>query len=179
MNDLGQRSWVSLKQRVSLFDMYVESVRGFKSRYYIVRPETQAGKYALYKRELDKNADGTVKKNEDGTDKTKEVGRFQMSWTNEHFKKDTDHYLIADSSMTVAEKQGFELLQNFVKSFLPAMAREPFLDEDGNEQFVPRLILTRILLECETRAEVHEVLGTKFEFTSHFLRVLVTFFVSS
>jgi hypothetical protein len=72
-NKLGQRSWVSLKQRVSLFDMYVESVRGFKSRYYIVRPETPAGKNALCKNELDRNADGTVKKNEDGTDKTKEV----------------------------------------------------------------------------------------------------------
>jgi hypothetical protein len=36
--EFGRRSWVSLKNRVSLFDMYAESIRGFKSRFYIVRP---------------------------------------------------------------------------------------------------------------------------------------------
>jgi hypothetical protein len=35
--EFGRRSWVSLKNRVSLFDMYAESIRGFKSRFYFVR----------------------------------------------------------------------------------------------------------------------------------------------
>jgi hypothetical protein len=161
--ELCRRSWVSLKQRVSMFDMYVESIRGFKSRFYVVRPETRAGKDTLYEWVVDKKKDGTVEKNEDGTDKMKEVERFSMSWTDEHFKKGTESYLTADSSLSVEERQGLKLFQEFVKNFLPAKlmtrAGEPFLDEEGNEQFVPRLIHTRRLLECRTRAEVHEVLG--------------------
>jgi hypothetical protein len=38
-------------------------------------------------------------------------------------------------------------------------AGEPVLDEEGNEQFSPRLINTKRLLESRTRVEVHEVLG--------------------
>jgi hypothetical protein len=162
--ELGRRSWVSLKQRVSLFDMYVESVRGFKSRFYVVRPETRAGKDTLYKWVVEKNKDGIVKKNEDGTDKMKEIERFPMSWTDEHFKRSTDSYLTADSSLTTAERHGLRLLIDFVGGFLPAKlvtrAGEPLLDEEENEQFVPRLIHTRRLLECKTRAEAHKVLGS-------------------
>jgi hypothetical protein len=91
-NGLGQRSWVSFKQRVSLFDMYVESVRGFKSRFFVVQPKTRLGRETLYKWVEDKNEDGTVKKNEDGSDKMKEVEKFPLSWTDEHFKKGTDKF---------------------------------------------------------------------------------------
>jgi hypothetical protein len=53
--EFSRRSWVSLKNRVSLFNMYAESIRGFKSRFYIVRPETRAGKRTLYDWVVDKN----------------------------------------------------------------------------------------------------------------------------
>jgi hypothetical protein len=51
--------------------MFVESVCGFKSQFYIVRPKTQTGI----------NADKTIKRNEDDIEKTKYVFRFPMSWT--------------------------------------------------------------------------------------------------
>jgi hypothetical protein len=111
----------------------------------------------------DKNEDGTVKKNEDGSDKMKEVEKFPLAWTDEHFKKGTDSYLTADSSLTIAERHGIRLLQDFVGNFLPAKlvtkAGEPFLDDEGQEQFVPRLIHTKRLLECKTRAEMYKVFG--------------------
>ncbi|MCI96370.1 hypothetical protein A2U01_0117670, partial [Trifolium medium] len=37
----GRQSWVSLKQHVKLFKMFVDSVRGFKERYYVVKPVSQ------------------------------------------------------------------------------------------------------------------------------------------
>jgi hypothetical protein len=81
--EFGRRSWVSLKQRVSLFDMYAESIRG------------------------------------------------------------TEGYLTADASLTIAERRGLRLLQDFVASFFPAKlvtkAGDPVLDEEGNEQFVLRM----------------------------------------
>jgi hypothetical protein len=117
----------------------------------------------LYDWIIDKNEDGSVKKNEDGTDKVKAVEKFPMSWTDEHFKKGTDSYLTADASLSVEERRGLKVLQDYVAGFLPAKlvtkAGEPVLDDEGNEQFVPRLIHTKRLLECRTRAEVHEILG--------------------
>jgi hypothetical protein len=161
--ELGRRSWVSLKNRVSLFEMYAESVRGFKSRFYCVRPVTPTGKRTLYDLVLDKNEDGSVKKNEDGSDKLTEKEKFPMSWTDEHFKSGTDAYLTSDSCLSFEERRGLKVLQEYVASLQPARlvtrAGEPVLDEEGNEQFVPRLINTKRLLECRTRAEVFEVLG--------------------
>jgi hypothetical protein len=61
--------------------MFVESVCGFKSQFYIVRPKTQIGINAVCRRVLDKNADKTIKRNEDDIEKTKYVFRFPMSWT--------------------------------------------------------------------------------------------------
>jgi hypothetical protein len=112
---------------------------------------------------VDKNEDGTIKKNEDDTDKLKEVEKFPMSWTNEHFERGTNSYLTADASLSAEERRGLKVLQDYVASFesakLVTRAGESVLDDEGNEQFVPRLIHTKRLLECRTRAEVHEVLG--------------------
>jgi hypothetical protein len=118
---------------------------------------------SLYDWVVDRNDDGSVMKDEDGTDKMKAVEKFPMSWTSEHFEKGTDSYLTVDASLSAEERRGLKVLQDFVASFQPARlvtrAGEPVLDEEGNEQFVPRLIHTKRLLECRTRAEVHEVLG--------------------
>jgi hypothetical protein len=65
--------------------------------------------------------------------------------------------------LSVEERRGLKVLQEYVAGLEPAMlvtrTGEPVLDEEGNAQFVPRLINTKRLLECRTRAEVHEVLG--------------------
>jgi hypothetical protein len=117
----------------------------------------------LYDWIVDKNEDGSVKKNEDGTDKVKAVEKFPMSWTDEHFKKGTYNYLTADASLSTEERRGLNVLQDFVASFQPTRlvtrAGEPVRDEEGNKQYVPRLINTKRLLECRTQAEVHKVLG--------------------
>jgi hypothetical protein len=143
--------------------MYAESLRGFKSRFYIVRAETQTGRSSLYDYVVDKNVDESVKKNEDGTDKLKKVEKFPMSWTSEYFDQGTGSYLTADASLSAEERRGLKVLQDYVAGFQPARlvtrAGEPVLDEEGNEQFAPRLIHTKRLLECRTRAEVHEVFG--------------------
>jgi hypothetical protein len=119
---------------------------------------------------VDKNEDETIKENVDGTDKLKEVEKFPLSWTNEHFERGTDVYLTADSSLSVEERCGLKVLQEYVAGLQPAQLvtrkGEPVLDEEGNEQFVPRLINTKRLLECRTRAEVHEVLGRQFDLLS-------------
>jgi hypothetical protein len=161
--EFGRKSWVSFKNRVSLFDMYVESLRGFKSRFYMVRAETQTGRNSLYDYVIDRNEDGSVRKNEDGTDKLKKVEKFPLTWTSDHFDQGTGSYLTADGSLSAEERRGLKVLQTYVAGLQPARlvtrAGEPVLDEEGNEQFSPRLINTKRLLESRTRVEVHEVLG--------------------
>jgi hypothetical protein len=124
---------------------------------------TSTGKNSLYELVVDKNEDGTVKKNEDGSDKLKEKEKFPMSWTEEHFKAGPGAYLTSDSSLSVEERRGLKVLQDYVAGFEPAMLVTrnggPVLDEEGNAQFIPRAINTKRLLECRTRAEVHDVLG--------------------
>ncbi|MCI60996.1 hypothetical protein A2U01_0082252, partial [Trifolium medium] len=41
--EAGKHGWVSFKQRKCLFKMFEESVRGFKEKYYGVRPITTTG----------------------------------------------------------------------------------------------------------------------------------------
>jgi hypothetical protein len=153
--EFGRKSWVSLKNRESLFDMYLESIRGFKSRFYYIRPMTAIGKSSLF--------DYVVDKNEDGSDKLEEKEKFPLSWTEEHFKVGPGAYLTSDSSLSAEERRGFKILLEYVEGFTPAMlvtrGGEPVLDEEGNAQFLPRVINTKRLLECRTRAEVHNVLG--------------------
>ncbi|MCI22158.1 hypothetical protein A2U01_0043334, partial [Trifolium medium] len=40
--------WMSLKQQTKLFKMFVDSVCGFKVRYYVVRPRTPSARDSLY-----------------------------------------------------------------------------------------------------------------------------------
>ncbi|WJX33097.1 hypothetical protein P8452_21344 [Trifolium repens] len=174
--EFGRKSWVSFKNRVSLFDMYAESLRGFKSRFYMVRAETQTGRNSLYDYVIDRNEDGSVRKNEDGTDKLKKVEKFPLTWTSEHFDQGTGSYLTADGSLSAEERRGLKALQTYVAGLQPARlvtrAGEPVLDEEGNEQFSPRLINTKRLLECRTRVEVHEVLDTMADFAADLSKIV-------
>ncbi|MCI90332.1 hypothetical protein A2U01_0111624, partial [Trifolium medium] len=51
--------------------MFVDSVRGFKERFYIVRPLTQLAVDNLFVSELDTEQDGTVRRDEEGNEMTR------------------------------------------------------------------------------------------------------------
>ncbi|MCI72314.1 hypothetical protein A2U01_0093577, partial [Trifolium medium] len=76
----GRHSWVSLKQQVKLFKMFVDSVRDFKERYYVVKPVSQLAVDSLFETELDVEEDGTVRRDEEGNEMTRLVPRFPMCW---------------------------------------------------------------------------------------------------
>ncbi|KAK2441118.1 hypothetical protein QL285_012450 [Trifolium repens] len=162
-NDEGQRSWVSLKQRVTLFEIYVDSVRGYKSRYYFVKPTTEFGILSMYTREPDVGADGVVKVDEDGRERTKLVPRFPMNWSKEHFEEDPKYYLTREEDMSDGDLASLAKLVKYVRDFRPARWEtrdgKPVLDKFGREQFSPRLIATKKLLECKSRAEASIFLG--------------------
>ncbi|MCI60292.1 hypothetical protein A2U01_0081547, partial [Trifolium medium] len=88
--------------------MYVDSVRGFKERYYVVKPVSQLAVDSLFETELDVDEDGTVRRDEEGNEMTRLVPRFPMCWTKKHFDKPTDFYLTREETMSEEDLIGFE-----------------------------------------------------------------------
>jgi hypothetical protein len=148
---------------VTPFEIYVDYVRGYKSRYYFIKPMTEVGILSMYTREPDLGADGVVQVDEGGREKTKLVPRFPMSWSKKHFEEDPKHYLTKEEDMSDEDLAGLSKLVKYVRDFHPARWEtrdgKPVLDKFGREHFSPRLIATKKLLECKSRAEANVFLG--------------------
>jgi hypothetical protein len=85
--------------------MYVDSVRGFKERCYVIKPMTDAARKSLYH---------MVEDTENGVIVSRRRPRFPLAWSDEQFKKSTDSYLIKDEKLSEEEKVGLEALKAFV-----------------------------------------------------------------
>ncbi|MCI43756.1 hypothetical protein A2U01_0064994, partial [Trifolium medium] len=100
----GKHGWVSLKQQIKLFRMFTDSVRGFKERYFVVKPITPSAIDSLYKTVVVTAEDGTAQLDENGEQVTRRVRRFPLNWTRKHFDASTDSYLTKDEVMSDAEQ---------------------------------------------------------------------------
>ncbi|PNX70651.1 hypothetical protein L195_g057607, partial [Trifolium pratense] len=115
-----QQGWVSLKHASSkIFKMFVESARGFKERYYVVKPVTEFALNSLYMDRAVILEDGSPQLDAQGEPVTEWVLRFPLSWSLEHFALRTDEYLTDDEDLTPAERAGFEKLKAYVDGFKP------------------------------------------------------------
>ncbi|MCH92693.1 hypothetical protein A2U01_0013634 [Trifolium medium] len=76
--------WVSLKKRTQLFNMYGESVRGFKVVYYDIRPTTLAGWNNFVRRGYRVDENDRVVLGPDGQPIEEDFARFPFYWTKEH-----------------------------------------------------------------------------------------------
>jgi hypothetical protein len=137
-----------------LFEKYVDSVRGFKERYYVIKPMTEAARESLYH---------MVEVTEDGVQVSRCRPRFPLAWSYEYFKKPTESYLIKDEKLTEEEKTGLATFRAFVARFKPGpcVTREglPVLDADGEPTFGVRYINTKCVLKTLDRAARKELLG--------------------
>ncbi|PNX60879.1 hypothetical protein L195_g060395, partial [Trifolium pratense] len=115
-----QQGWISLKHQSSkIFRMFVESARGFKERYYVVKPVTEFALNSLYMDRPVSLEDGSPQLDEEGEQVTEWALRFPLSWSSEHFVLRTDEYLTAAEDLTPAEMAGFEKLKAYVDGFKP------------------------------------------------------------
>jgi hypothetical protein len=133
----GRQGWVSFKQQVKLFEMYVDSVRGFKERYYVIKPMTDAARESLYR---------MVEETENGETMSRRRPRLPFAWSYEHFENSSESYLIKDEELTGEEVASLEALKAFVVRFRPGrcVTRDgsPVLGEDGKPVFEKRYINT-------------------------------------
>jgi hypothetical protein len=108
----GRQGWVSLKhQQGKIFRMFVDSVRGFKERYYVVKAMSPEACQSLYKT--------VAVLGKEGRPVPQEIPRFPLSWSDKHFALPTDAYLVRDESLSPAERVGFEKIRNYVAGFEP------------------------------------------------------------
>ncbi|MCI31522.1 hypothetical protein A2U01_0052734, partial [Trifolium medium] len=122
--------------------MFVDSVRGFKERYYVVRPRTPSARDSLFETTIVTEEDGSSRLDENGRPMTRRVARFPLSWSEEHFATSTDSYLTKDEALSDRERVGLAKLQSYVEKFEPARymtkAGTPALDSRGRSRVEPR-----------------------------------------
>ncbi|CAJ2643616.1 unnamed protein product [Trifolium pratense] len=155
--------------------MFVESARGFKERYYVVRALTEFAEDSLHMEKPIFNEDGTPQLDEEGGQVTEWVLRFPLSWSSEHFDLRTDEYLTAAEDLTPAEMAGFQKLQTYVDGFKPCKVMtslgEVALDKHGKPRIEPRFVNTKLLLSCKTVSAEDTLLGRMADLASELVRI--------
>ncbi|PNX73673.1 hypothetical protein L195_g029576 [Trifolium pratense] len=171
-----RQGWISLKHQSSkIFKMFVESARGFKERYYVVKPVTEFSLNSLHVERPVLLEDGSPQLDEEGGQVMEWVLRFPLSWSSEHFVLRTDEYLTAAEDLTPAEMAGFEKLQAYVEGFKPCKVMtslgEVALDKHGKPRVEPRFVNTRLLLSCKTVSAEDTLLGRMADLASELIRI--------
>ncbi|PNX99416.1 hypothetical protein L195_g022681, partial [Trifolium pratense] len=141
--------------------MFVDSVRGYKPRYYLVGAVSEEAKASLYR---------TVTEVVGGVGVSREEPKFPLSWTFEHYRSSTDSYLTKFSQLSEKDRAGLKKLREWVEGFVLGRCVHKVVDEGGNRVTVPlvgvdgkpvfeaRLIPTNALLSCTNGAARQVVL---------------------
>ncbi|CAJ2646544.1 unnamed protein product [Trifolium pratense] len=154
-----RQNWVSLKHHedVKLFKMFVDSIKDFKERYYIVRPESPSARESLLELEEDIDEQGIARKDASGQVRLRAVPKFPLSWSYTHFQKEPKEYTTGDADLSPEDRAAFESLKAFVAGFTPGVwttRKEVIIrDKHGEPRVSPRYINTRTLLKCKNAGE--------------------------
>ncbi|GAU22743.1 hypothetical protein TSUD_138670 [Trifolium subterraneum] len=125
--------WVSLKQHKKYFEIFEESLRGFKDKWYVVRPITSAGWKTILVRGPKLNDEGRVEHRDDG----------------EPIEVDCER-----GALSKEELADLKALEDFVEEFPPSL----WEDKEGYQLSSKRYINTKALLKCTTRVEAEDLL---------------------
>ena len=101
----GRHSWVSFKQPVRLFKTYEDSVRHFKSRWYVVMPITRAALHSLYYYQREPNGEETL------------MSKIPLRWQRDHFDLSTAHYRVKYAMLGEEDRLAYKKLVDYVQSF--------------------------------------------------------------
>ncbi|XP_058768189.1 uncharacterized protein LOC131641912 [Vicia villosa] len=160
----GRYGWVSFKNAErKLFGMYTDSVKGFKDRYFVVRPLSPTAYYDVSDSVVLRDADGELVRGEDGQVAREFCTRFPFFWWKGHFSSPPKHYVWEDGDLDEQDAESYSVLCKYVDSF--TMSRwvtrngNPVLDENGVPVVEQRPINTRALLSCRTPEETRSLLG--------------------
>ncbi|CAJ2640236.1 unnamed protein product [Trifolium pratense] len=149
-----KHGWVSLRQRKRLFDMFDESVRGFKSVFYGVRPITTKGWDNFVRRGHRIDELGQEVLDEQGLPIEEDFARFPFYWRRDHYSMSTKEFVFTLGALSAEERADYKNLLEFVEGLPPFLLSdsngEPLLGEDGRRLTCPKVIATKELLACDT-----------------------------
>ncbi|CAJ2635127.1 unnamed protein product [Trifolium pratense] len=171
-----QQGWVSLKHASSkIFRMFVESARGFKERYYVIKPVTEFALNSLYMDKAVILEDGSPQLDAQGEPVTEWSLRFPLAWTSEHFEMRTEEYLTAAADLSPEEQAGFLKLKTYVKGFKPCTftvaSGAVALDKRGKPRVEPRFVNTKALLACKSVEEEKVLLDNMADLASELFKL--------
>jgi hypothetical protein len=182
--DAEKYEWVSFTQRRRLFEMYEESVRGFKENWFGVFPKGKDGLRTIVLRSPKVDGDGNQVLLPNGSLIIVEQSCFPFKWV-------CNQYLLPASSFGRTQKEmdpsivaDYKVLCDFVDGFVPVVRTDKegnlVVDEQGNILTSKRFIETKALLACSTRVEAETLLSTfGFCFNLYFLLALQNSFIFS
>ncbi|GAU29956.1 hypothetical protein TSUD_360710 [Trifolium subterraneum] len=154
--------WVSLKQHKKYFEIFEESLRGFKDKWYVVRPITSAGWKTILVRGPKMDDEGRVQHKDDGEPIEVDCERFPFCWTKRHYAREAKSFTFKKGALSKEELTDLKALEDFVEEFSPSLWEDregnPICDEEGYQLSSKRFINTKALLRCSTRAEAEDLL---------------------
>ncbi|GAU37614.1 hypothetical protein TSUD_365350 [Trifolium subterraneum] len=150
--------WVSLKQSVKLFEMFLESVRGFKDSYFFVKPLNFVAWQSVIYQGRTKDATGASLVGPDGRPVMEDYSCFPLSWRKSHYLKPASDFACSSEELTVEELSNYEQLKVFVSGFPHKYYEDeegnPILDEMGVPVTKKAFIDTKKLLACKNAVEM-------------------------
>ncbi|GAU46048.1 hypothetical protein TSUD_191190 [Trifolium subterraneum] len=150
--------WVSLKQSIKLFEMFLEFVRGFKDSYFFIKPLNSVSWQSIIYRGPAKDATGAPLVGPDGRPVLEDYSRFPLSWRKSHYLKPASDFIYFAEELTVEELSNYEQMKVFVSGFPRKYYEDgegnPILDEMGVPVTKKAFIDTRKLLACKSAAEM-------------------------
>ncbi|GAU13111.1 hypothetical protein TSUD_174110 [Trifolium subterraneum] len=154
--------WVSLKQHKKFFEIFEESLRGFKDKWFVVRPITTAGWKTILVRGPKVDDEGRVQHRDDGEPIEVDCERFPFCWTKKHYAREAKSFTFKKGALSKEELADLKALEDFVEEFSPSLWEDregnPICDEEGYQLSSKRFINTKALLRCSTRAEAEDLL---------------------
>ncbi|GAU10526.1 hypothetical protein TSUD_419430, partial [Trifolium subterraneum] len=150
--------WVSLKQSTKLFEIFLESVRGFKDCYFFVKPLNSISWQSVIYRGPAKDATGAPLVGPDGRQILEDYSHFPLSWRKSHYMKPASDFVYSTEELTVEELSNYEQMKAFVDSFPRKYYEDeegnPVLDGEGFPLTKKAFIDTKRLLACKSEAEM-------------------------
>jgi hypothetical protein len=154
--------WVSLKQHKKYFEIFEESLRGFKDKWFVVRPITFVGWKTIIVRGPKLDDEGRVEHKDDGEPIEVDCERFPFCWSMKHYAREAKSFTFRKGALSKEELADLKALEEFVEEFPPSLWEDregnPVCDEEGYQLSSKKFINTKALLKCSTRAEAEDLL---------------------
>lgn len=140
----GGKHWVSFRQPKKFFDPFTDSVRGFKERYFLVRPKTATARSNVLE----------IVKRPGSPGEGRMVPRIPFYWSKSHFSNHVSRYCFAYERLEGSERADYVKLRTFVEGFEPLVHLgedgNPMVDDEGKAVTTARFIDTRALVLSQT-----------------------------